>query len=497
MPRPFTVNTPAGGKILLVVALLATIGCWGSIVRNFFVQDDFLHLYDAATLPAGQFLIQLWSGHLDVASNALLLAALHVFGPTPTPLFWIVLATHLAVVCQLYCTIRAWTGDFLLSGLGAVVWGTCPILGATLGFYSVYGQVLATLFILTVLADFGEIVTSAGQPSLGRALYWGILLAAGAASFGSGLALAMVFPACATLMVPLSLRSAKWLTVSTVPIVAVLAFYLVVSSRSPHQALSVPVALAMVLDSTSHVLVLAARLLVAGVSQLVFGVPAGRTTTVGALGAASFVLMAWWLSDVRSKRHLLGFLGLLGAAYGATAAARAPLHSIVGAPLEGIAALPHYQYLPTALLTVLIMVTVTSLQGRTAASRTARGMCLFWLVARLAVVLLHPPAVDHHETARAKTEEMMQEIRTIAQSAPAGARITIANRPFAPVLLASVVGGRLGVPTTFPGWAGAFVVFSPDGTIDGHAVRFIVSEAEWTQAQFRGGRIAELVERPG
>ena len=51
------------------------------------------------------------------------------------------------------------------------------------------------------------------------------------------------------------------------------------------------------------------------------------------------------------------------------------------------------------------------------------------------------------------------------------------------------------MPGRLPGWAGIFVAFSPDDTIEGRPVRFVGSDDDWQRIQQRGGRIAALVER--
>jgi hypothetical protein len=51
------------------------------------------------------------------------------------------------------------------------------------------------------------------------------------------------------------------------------------------------------------------------------------------------------------------------------------------------------------------------------------------------------------------------------------------------------------MPGRLPGWAGIFVAFSPDDTIEGRPVRFVGSDDDWQRVQQRGGRIAAFVER--
>jgi hypothetical protein len=81
---------------------------------------------------------------------------------------------------------------------------------------------------------------------------------------------------------------------------------------------------------------------------------------------------------------------------------------------------------------------------------------------------------------------MLSSVRHQIASTPPGQVVMIENQPF---------GLSRGFASVFPGRAGMFVVFFPDNTVDGHPVRFMVSEDDWQRAQARGGRIAALVTR--
>lgn len=483
-----------GSHWLLGVALLASLGCWGSIVGNYFVLDDFLHLYDVATLPFWRFVTQLWGGHLCVVPNALLAATFRLFGPDPRPLFWIVLATHLLNVGLLYGAVKAWSDDALLAGLGALLWGTCSTLGATLGWYSVYGQVALTTFVLAVLGDVGRVVARAEPLSLSRACGWGLLLTAGVASFGSGLAIAAAFPIAALLMLPASSRPAKWLLVGYLPVAAMFGAYAVLAERAPGATLSLAAALRAASDSAPVVLGLWANLLIAGASDVLLGVRLDQPSDLAAAGTSLLVGVGWWQGDSACRRRLLGVGVLVAAAYAAIALGRAPLYTLVSAPLAVLAAAPHYQYLACALLTLLLMLAIAPWRH----TQTARGFvavaCLGWVGTRLLVLTSQPPAIDQHQDVRAQTEASLQAIRAAVAGSPPGPPARISNRRFPPAALALGAARQLGLTAEFPGWAGAFVVFFDEDTVDGRPVRFVVADEDWHQAQERGGRIAAIVE---
>ena len=113
-----------------------------------------------------------------------------------------------------------------------------------------------------------------------------------------------------------------------------------------------------------------------------------------------------------------------------------------------------------------------------------------WVLARPLVLLLRPLPIDHHDWERAETERVLRTVREAATSAPPGATVRIENQLFLPSqFILHFMPGRL------PGWAGIFVAFSPDDTVEGRPVRFVVSDDDWRRTQQRGGRIAALVER--
>ena len=108
-----------------------------------------------------------------------------------------------------------------------------------------------------------------------------------------------------------------------------------------------------------------------------------------------------------------------------------------------------------------------------------------WVLARTGVLLLRPLPIDHHEWERAETERVMRTVREAPTSAPAGTSVRIENQIFLPSqFILHFMPGRL------PGWAGIFVVFSPDDAVDGCPIRLVVSDDDWQRAQQRGGRIA-------
>ena len=161
MPAHRTARSTVLAPLLPLVAALAV---WTPLRHNFFWSDDFVHLYDIATRSLWSFSSELFLGQLYLVRDLVFAGLFHAFGPDPRPYFWSVLLTHAVNVLLLERAIRAFAGDVVLSAVGAVLWGTCPVLEGALGWYSAYGRVLLTTLVLVVIADLG--VAVAGRETL-------------------------------------------------------------------------------------------------------------------------------------------------------------------------------------------------------------------------------------------------------------------------------------------------------------------------------------------
>jgi hypothetical protein len=256
-----------------LIPLVAAAVVWRSLLDNYFLSDDFLSLFDLVTLPLPHFFTQIFGGHLYIVRNVVFAAMYGAFGPEPRPWFWSVLLTHLLNVFLLHRVVLRVTGDRLLACLGATLWGTSPVLEGALGWYSVYGHVLLTTFVLVVLASLAGAVAAGRPPSPRRALVWGGLLAVGATCFGTGLGIAAAFPVVVALAFPPDRRSARAAGVLVLTAVAMLAVYAVVRTWSPDldargRELLAP---GTILGDAPAVLALGASLLVYGASTLLLG----------------------------------------------------------------------------------------------------------------------------------------------------------------------------------------------------------------------------------
>src|SRR6185369_15334644 len=79
---------------------------------------------------------------------------------------------------------------------------TSPACEGALGWFSVYGQVLATTMILWVLYRLAQIATTGVEPPPTAPLRWAAMLFIASVSFGTGIGAAMAFPIVAFILLP-------------------------------------------------------------------------------------------------------------------------------------------------------------------------------------------------------------------------------------------------------------------------------------------------------
>ena len=85
----------------------------------------------------------------------------------------------------------------------------CPLAVATIGWYAVYGQAMVATFLLLVLAGVGRLAESGTPVARWQAWTWYALLLAGTMCFGTGIGVAMVFPAVLFLLLPAAWRQPR------------------------------------------------------------------------------------------------------------------------------------------------------------------------------------------------------------------------------------------------------------------------------------------------
>lgn len=470
------------------------------IVHNYFHAEDFVDLYRIVNYPLPQFLLTPRGGHVYLARNAVFVLSHRAFDTDAQYYFWTVLVTHVLNVGLLFSVIRLLTGSPGLACLGATLWGSSPVNEGSLGWYAVFGHVLAGTVLLLVLRGVARIHAT-GLPLSRRATWlWSILLLAGTTCFGVGLAVALAFPVVAWLLLPASrdpesLRRRFWL-------LPVLAVALYASLQGLHGALygrpqrSIAL-LAGALEELPSALTMLFHMIASGLAGLVLGPfysPAGYPNRIDYALLVLYTLGVGVTLALRrsAARPLLAVLLLALAGYAAVAAGRTSMALLWGYKLEVAASMTRYHYVaPLCLCIGLCLI----LQGAEAwpLVRTRATTALLWAwLAATAVLLWHRgPVIDHHAEARAETSRTVQAIREAIAARRPGEEVTIENQPFISVGLFN-----LQIPASFPGWAALFTIFFPADTVDGRRVWFVERNPRVLDAVIPGSRLAGLLLDP-
>ena len=483
MTTGFITPTRLAALAALPLALAAVV--YFPITGNYFIEDDFLFLYRIVNGNWLQNLLTHHGGHILIARNAVFWLFHTLFGTAAAWYFAVVLLTHLLNVYLLFAVIRGQTGNAPLACFGAALWGTCRLNEGALGWYAVYGQVLVGTCFLWFLYDLTRIGAGAPLPRY-ASVRWMLLLGVAATSFGVGLAVALVSPLLAWLLLPAS--RARTLTVRALCAVALAIPLLYVGTQRLAASLygvrsSVPFLMATIYNP-AMVAAFTAGVVLYGVTGLCLGVfaPAGvynpTSLVVGAfLLTALIVALARSPTPVRARLAAYAVAAL--ACYGSVALGR----GLIRPDSIGV---PRYQYV--ALLPVVLL--LSELVGyATSFLRSAQAAVL--VVAALATPLLsyarNQKPLYSSTQARRETQITLQRIRALAAAQPGDGPACIRNGDFGSV--------RPGIParTDFPGWAALYAIFEPSNEIGGRRIYFLEQDQDVVAAAAGGRRSGELI----
>lgn len=467
------------GFVPVAMAVLAYHG----LRQVFFDADDFLHLYVAAN---GDTWAQLWApygGHL-LATWRLAVAGFYALaGPDAQIAGLLVLGTHVANTALLWDVVRRLTDAPRLAAVLASCWAGCAVHYGSLGWYSVYGQVLATLLLLLTLRSMLIQRERPGPVAWPRLAAWWIAQALAATSFGLGLATAIAFPLAAELLLPsgaLDLR--RRLLLLTLPVVVLLLWSGIVTpvidgTRTENDT---PVGVILFPVTIRVGPAFLANLLGAGTSYLVLAPGLRRAVYPGAIGvgiAVAGALLVLWslLRDRARRRPLVALLLLATVSYGSIALGRAALYEAFrlraaprAAPYGPIE--PRYHYLGTTLLAAILGVAAAPFAVGISAT-TAAGLFGAFIGATAFGLVLAPVPLDAHPRARRDTERVLDAIRAEVAKAPPGATVRLKNWAFPAVGLLMVKN-----LAAYPGAAATFLIWHPDGMLDGRRVVFEIDD---------------------
>jgi len=180
-------------SILVLIPLFSSAFVQSPILSYFFYYDDFLHFFQAANTEFLEFIITPYGGHLYLTRNLFFFIFYKFFGLRAEFYFIIVLSTHILNVFLLFNFIKKLTSHLYLAAFGATLWGIYPINEGALGWYSAYGIVLTSTWLLLILYDVSRVIQNEIHLTRMRLVKWQLLLIAAATSYGLGLAISLSF----------------------------------------------------------------------------------------------------------------------------------------------------------------------------------------------------------------------------------------------------------------------------------------------------------------
>ncbi len=383
----------------LAVALFVTVWVYRRVPRVYFFADDLICLFKIATQGALRFVFEPFAGHVLVARNAVLAATYGLFGFRPEPFQWQAFLVHLANVALLFRVTRRCTGSPAAALLAAALWGTCPLHAGTLGWYSVFGQVLGVALTLLVLDRVTAAAVDEARPLETRhAVLSALALLVATTSFGTGFATALLAPVLVFGFDPAAWREpAVRRVVLATPVLAGATFALlhlawmaccgqtgadrVVATRTANADLWI----------TAEMI---GRMLISGSSALLLGfteprprAPEGRAF-VAAAAAATLVGLGLLRARPGARRLLLAALTLTVAVDGAIALSRSGIYVAFGRELATAAAQARYHYASSATLALALALALdAALGGQTSRSPSPWAPRREWAVVAVVAVL--------------------------------------------------------------------------------------------------------------
>jgi len=463
--------------ILALLAVGAAAAVYWPLLRVYFFADDFVCLLAIEDQGFARFVLQVFGGHILLVRNLVFYLSAALFGFRPEPYYATALLMHLVNVWLLFRVVHAFTDDAALAALGATAWGTSPLCVGTLGWYAVFGHVLATTIMLVVLGALARRASSGTIPARTVA-GWAVLLLAGTTCFGVGIGVAIAFPLAVVLLAPGALRDRRVLAIVLGLAPAVVAFYFGyrwISALVEPLSLIEAVVLRTGMRNFGTIVTMVGHTLAFATSGIILGflfVPAGYPGTQSHLAVAGAVLAVAVLCviDGEARRRCLALLALSAGALGIIALGRANFYEAIHFSPQTLANQLRYYYAALAPLAVIGCLVLD--RARRAVRVPGSAVLAAWLALAGWGFARSSWHVDERDLFRAYTQGQLRLIDAAIDREPAGADVRIPNQRAAPILLGPILR-----PVDFPGWVGFFVLRYPENVVRGRRMLFVESDA--------------------
>jgi hypothetical protein len=463
---------------LLPVLLAAWV--YFPVTRSYFFADDFVCL--ASILNDGflRFVLRPFGGHNLLVRNLAFYGSYQLFGMRAELYFWTVLLTHLLNVWLLFRVLRNVTASLALACFGAALWGTSPVQVGTLGWYSVYGQVLVAAILLVVLDRATARAHTGTAPSARGAAAWYALLLIGTTCFGTGVGVALAFPVVLFLVLPAAWRHPGIrLAYLGLPLVVAAGYFgfrrlytvfepltfseVVAGNLSPPRVrgalLILPDLLAVSVDTSMSSTFFSAAQWPTGSTPIVLGV-----FVVG-------LAVVLWRGDAATRRIAVAMLVLATGIYLVIGLGRAPVGGATDDVMHWLASQSRYHYVGTIPMVVLICLTLATLGGMGPLRAVPRTPLLLAGLAVGTVGYLRSNfAIDARADVRRYVAGVQRGIAAEVDARAPGTTVYLENGRPSPVMLGPMI---VKVGAIFPGRAAVFLITWPGDELNGRRVRFI------------------------
>lgn len=180
-------------KYAILIPVFFTFVVQVSILNGDFFSDDYMYFYRAANSGFWRFLFDPFANQIMPVRHVILYVFFCLFGLQASYYFILAFITHLLNVFFLYVVIKRITDNNLLAVFFSTLWGIALINRGTLEWFSAYGHVLATCFLLLILVDVSKLARGTESPGNFMLVRWSVLLVLSAFSWGVGIGIAVIF----------------------------------------------------------------------------------------------------------------------------------------------------------------------------------------------------------------------------------------------------------------------------------------------------------------
>lgn len=489
---------PTQGHLYLALSLALSFVAYFPVTRIYFISDDFVDMVNIENRGWLHFLVAPFGGHMIFTRNVEVIVMYALFGVRhPEAYGWLALLTHLLNVWLLFGIVRKATGSPALAALGGTLWGTCQVISDSIGWFSVYGQVLCTTFLLLLTDRVVARQVERGAVDGRTALKWGSLVLLAATCFGGGIALAVAFPVLVLILFDRKQldRGALAIVLAT-PVVVILLYYgwhVVYDLYEPlplderlvqSRVLRAP---GPALQMFGYLLAVSTTSLLRGYAFTAFGYPTVEWWIV--ISYWSVLWSAFVISGAEGRRRLIA-LALMGfAIYGAIALGRAGVYRFFGVKMLEAARTLRYHYagsFPVALVFVLGLGELCRGRPRWL-PEAALGL---WVLGNGYFYSRNDWTLNTHDDCRAYVGNAIREIDARLDAAPEG-DVYLPNEEL-PRYCTVFMGYD-----AIPGSAAIYLLFHPEESLRGRYPRFV--EPERHAGKFdnpRNHRLSRLIVPP-